>query len=98
MNESYIPLQIKSISSFNSIISDKNISVDDNNLIIDSNNKNNLDILKNAEIIINNFLSIPLDKRYIDQPSNNDIALAEKICYLGISIKPSHQYMNYYYF
>ena len=105
LNESYIPLQI---NSFNSIISEKNISINDNNLIIDSNNKNNSvddniliadsknknnsDDLKKAEIIINNFFSVPLNKRYIDQPSNNDIDLAEKICYLGISIQTNHQY------
>ena len=105
LNESNIPLQI---NYFNSINSEKNISVYDNSLIIDSNNKNNSvednnfitdskeknnsDNLKKAETIIDNFLSIPLNKRYIDQPSNNDIVLAEKICYLGISIKTCHQY------
>jgi len=100
LNDSYIPLQI---NSFNSIISDQNISIDDNSLIIDSNNKNNIlisnsknknnsDNFKKAEIIINNFFSIPLNRRYIGRPSNKDIALAEKICYLGISIKTAHQY------
>ena len=105
MNESFIPLKN---NSFNSIISDKIFFVDDNSLINDSNNNNNLvddnnlntdsknkDVsynLKKAEIIINNFLSIPLNKRYIDDPFNTDIVLAEKICYLGISIKTNHQY------
>jgi len=105
LNESIIPLQI---NSFNSIISDKNISIDGNSLIIDSNNKNNsvndnnlitdskdknnLDDLKKAEILIDNFFIIPFNKRYTDQISYNDIILAEKICYLGISIKTNHQY------
>ena len=102
LNESNIPLQIK---SFNSINSDKNISVDDNSLIIDSNNKNNSvddnnlitdsnnsDNSKKDETIIDKFLSMPLNKRYIDQPSNNDIVLAEKICYLGISIITRYEY------
>jgi len=104
LNDSYIPLQI---NSFNSIISDQNISidndtiidsnnknnsVDDNKLISNSKNKNNSDDFKKSEIIIKNFFSIPLNRRYIGQPSNKDIALAEKICYLGISIKTTHQY------
>ena len=46
LNESYIPLQINSINSFNSIIPNKNISIGDNNLIPDSKNKNNSDIFK----------------------------------------------------
>ena len=92
LNESYIPLQINSINSFNSIISNKNISIGDNHLIPDSKNKNNSDIFKKIEIIINNILNVPLNKRYIGQPSNNDISLAEKICYLGISIKTSYQF------
>ena len=105
LNESIIPLQI---NSFNSSNSEKRISVDDNSLIIDSNNKNNSvddnnlitnssdknnsDDSKKDESIIDRFFSMPLNKRYIDQPSNNDIVLAEKICYLGISIKTRYEY------